>query len=224
MAEETPRDARTLHLAWIVPAAAVAGGIALAGMVELRRRRTSRGGAWRRSLRSPFRVDTVPGELRRIGVAPGLSVLDLGCGAGAYLEEAARTVGRGGEARGIEPDPQQAQLARGRLRAQGLEVVVDSAPVDRLPYPDAEFDLAYLVGRMGRLRDREAVLAELRRVLKPGGRLAVTEHFAEIDYVPASIVQRSCVEAGFEVADSHDGSWDHTSAFRNPPLSTVRAD
>ncbi|MGH7910213.1 MAG: class I SAM-dependent methyltransferase [Candidatus Dormibacteraceae bacterium] len=219
MEEEKPRSRETLpHAGWVVPIAAVAVGITLAALVEARRRARRRG-AWRRSLRSPFRVDTVPGELLRIGVAPGLSILEVGCGAGAYLEEAARTAGRGGEARGLEPDREQADLARDRLRAQGLKVAIETAPVDRLPYADQEFDLAYLVGQMGRLRDHEAALGEVRRVLKPGGRLAVTEHFAEPGYVPASIVRRSCVAAGFEVADSHDGPWDHTSAFRRPPLA-----
>lgn len=211
--------------AWLVPVVAGAGGLGVAVVLGLRRRRLQRvdGHGSRRLLRSPFCVSTVPDELRRIGVAPGLVVLDVGCGAGAYLEEAARTTGLGGEARGLEADPAQAEMARSRLRAQGLDgVTVDVAPTDRLPYGDGGFDLAYLVAMLGRVRDREGTLREVSRVLKPGGRLAVSEHLADSHYVPASIVRRSCMAAGFELADSKQGRWDHTSAFRKP-LSAATA-
>jgi SAM-dependent methyltransferase len=205
-------------VAWLVPVVAGAGGLALAVTLGSRRRRQgpeSDRRSWH-AFRAPFRAGTVNDELRRIGVAPGLVVLEVGCGAGAYLEEAARTAG-GGEAWGLESDPGQAQIARTRLRAQGLTgVTVDIAPTHRLPYGDDGFDLAYLVAMLGRLRDREGTLREVSRVLKPGGRLAVTEHLADSHYVPSSIVTRSCVAAGFEIAESNEGRWDHTSAFRKP--------
>ncbi|MBO0702776.1 MAG: methyltransferase domain-containing protein, partial [Candidatus Dormibacteraeota bacterium] len=115
-----------------------------------------------------------------------------------------------------------AQVARSRLRGQGLgSVLVDVAPTDRLPYGDDGFDLAYLVAMLGRVRDREGTLREVSRVLKPGGRLAVTEHLADSHYVPASIVRRSCVAAGFEVAETNGGRWDHTSAFRKPVVGVA---
>jgi SAM-dependent methyltransferase len=213
-------------VAWLVPVVAGAGGLALAVALGLRGRRQGAEGerTSRRALRSPFRASTVPDELRRIGVAPGLVVLEVGCGAGTYLEEAARTAGRGGEAWGLEPDPEQAEFARSRFRAQGLTTVtVDVAPTDQLPYSDAGFDLAYLVAMLGRLGDREGTLREVSRVLKPGGRLAITEHLADSHYVPASIVTRFCVAAGFEIADSNEGRWDHTSAFRKPIAGAASA-
>lgn len=214
------------HVSWVLPVIAGAGGLAVAIALGVRRRRLERVDerTSRQPLRSPFCVSTVPDELRRIGVAPGLAVLDVGCGPGTFLEEAARTTGRGGEARGVEPSPEWAEVARSRLRSQGLEnVTVDVAPTDRLPYGDGAYDLAYLVAMLGRLPDREGTLHEVRRVLKPGGRLAVTEHLADSHYVPASLVRRSCLAAGFEVADSALGRWDHTSAFRKPLAATVAA-
>lgn len=204
---------------WLVPVIAGAGGLALAIVLGLRRRRVERidGRTSRQLLRSPCCLNTVPDELDRIGVAPGLVVLEVGCGAGTYLEEAARKTGGGGEARGLEPDSERAEVARSRMRSQGLAgVMVDVAPTDRLPYADGAFDLAYLVAMLGRVHDREGTLRELARVIKPGGRLAVTEHLADSHYVPASHVRRSCLAAGFEVADSGEGRWDHTSAFRKP--------
>src|SRR5215469_9400650 len=102
------------YATWLVPVIAGAGGLTLSVALGLRRRGFERvdGRTSRQPLRSPFCVTTVPDELRRIGIAPGLVVLEVGCGAGTYLEEAARTAGRGGEAWGLEPDPGQADLAR----------------------------------------------------------------------------------------------------------------
>ncbi|MBO0707303.1 MAG: class I SAM-dependent methyltransferase [Candidatus Dormibacteraeota bacterium] len=211
---------------WVLPVIAGAGGLATAIALGVRRRRLERVNEQtsRHLLRSPFCVSTIPDELRRIGVAPGLVVLDVGCGPGTFLEEAARTAGRGGEARGVEPDAEWAEVARSRLRSQGLgRVAVDVAPTHRLPYGDGAFDLAYLVAMLGRVRDREGTLREVLRVLKPGGRLAVTEHLADSHYVPASLVRRFCLAAGFEMAESGLGRWDHTSAFRKPVPAAVAA-
>lgn len=221
-----PLRAGTGRAGWLVPVIAGAGGFSMAVALEFRRRRLERvdGRISRQMLRSPFCVSTVADELRRIGIAPGLAVLEVGCGAGTYLEEAARTTGPGGEARGLEPDGERAEVARRRLRGQGLDrVTVDVGPTDRLPYADGTFDLAYLVAMLGRVHDREGTLREISRVLKPGGRLAVAEHLADPHYVPASLVRRYCETAGFEVADSGQGRWDHTSAFRKPVAAAVVA-
>ncbi|MFZ0218440.1 MAG: methyltransferase domain-containing protein [Candidatus Dormiibacterota bacterium] len=205
------------HPAWWLLAAAAGAGVA-AYVVLRRRRAEASSGTWRWSPRAPFRVNEVPAELARIGVAPGLSVLEVGCGPGVYTEEAARIAGRGGSMRALEADPALAAVARSRLSAQGLDVAVENAEPTRLPYADATFDLAYLVTQLGRIRERDRALRELRRVLKPGGRLAISEHLADPGYLPASIVQRSCLEAGFEPGEVGGGARDRTSAFRKPAV------
>jgi ubiquinone/menaquinone biosynthesis C-methylase UbiE len=198
---------------WLVPAAAV-GAIALA----VWRRRAGRApGArhyWRAKM--PFRMDAVPGELERIGVRPGLRVLEVGCGPGVYTETAARMVEPGGALSAVDPVPEMVSLASRRLAAQGLDIEVAQADARKLPYADATFDLAYLVGALGGMADREDALREVRRVLRPDGVLAVTEHLADPAYLPASAVTSACSAAGFEPAESTGGAWDHTSRFRRP--------
>jgi ubiquinone/menaquinone biosynthesis C-methylase UbiE len=162
----------------------------------------------------PFRVDAVPGELERIGVRPGLRVLDVGCGPGVYTEIAARMVEPGGTLSAVDPVPEMVSLATRRLTAQGLDIEVAQADARRLPYADGTFDLAYLIGALGAMADRESALREVRRVLRPQGFLAVTEHLADPGYVPANAVTRACGAAGFEPAESSGGAWDHTSRFR----------
>lgn len=196
---------------WLIPAAAL-GAIAL-GVWRRRAGRQHRGRHYWRA-KMPFRMDALPGELERIGVRPGLRVLEVGCGPGVYTETAARMVLPGGALSAVDPVPEMVSLASRRLAAQGLDIEVAQADAHRLPYADATFDLAYLVGALGGMGDREQALREVRRVLRPDGMLAVTEHLADPGYLPASAVAKACSAAGFEPAGSSGGAWDHTSRFR----------
>jgi ubiquinone/menaquinone biosynthesis C-methylase UbiE len=93
-------------------------------------------------------------------------VLDVGCGTGKLLVELAR---RGADVAGVDPSPQMLAVAR-RSTPDGVELELASA--ERLPFDGASFDrLVY--GLVVHLIDRPAAFAEARRVLAPGGTLAV---------------------------------------------------
>ena len=67
---------------------------------------------------------------------------------------------------------------RRRARRAGVHNIVASrGDAERLPYPDGQFDAAYLIGVLGEIPDQTAALRELRRVLKPEGRLVIGEFF-----------------------------------------------
>jgi ubiquinone/menaquinone biosynthesis C-methylase UbiE len=70
----------------------------------------------------------------------------------------------------------------------------------RLPYPDARFDAAYLMTVLTELPDRERALAELRRVLKPGGRLVVGEVAADPGFTPLGKLVALAERQGFRFA------------------------
>ena len=101
-------------------------------------------------------------------VRPGDRVLDAACGTGDLAIEAARV---GGIVTGLDFSP--AMLARARRKAPGLEWVQGDALA--LPFPDARFDVATVGFGVRNLDDLEGGLRELRRVLRPGGRVAVLE-------------------------------------------------
>lgn len=110
-----------------------------------------------------------PEMLRLVGDVSGRRVLDAGCGSGP-LSEALRA--QGAVVTGFDASAAMVDLARTRLGDDADLHVADLA--EPLPFPDAEFDdvVASLV--LHYLEDWSSPLAELRRVLRPGGRLLVS--------------------------------------------------
>lgn len=109
-----------------------------------------------------------PEMLRLAGDVAGLEVLDAGCGSGPLME-ALR--GRDAVVAGFDLSPAMVELARQRLGEDAdLRVADLGAP---LPYPDDAFDLVAASLSLHYVEDWASALAELHRVLRPGGRLVV---------------------------------------------------
>ena len=107
---------------------------------------------------------------------PGERVLEVGPGTGYYSLDAARWLEPDGTLEVL--DTQQEMLDHAMRRAHALSIsniIPTRGDAQTLPYPDGHFDAAYLVATLGEIPDKERALRELRRVLKPGGRLVVGE-------------------------------------------------
>ena len=105
-------------------------------------------------------------------VEPGSMVVDIGCGAGMDLLLAARRVGPGGRAIGVDMTPAMAEKARASARAAGLaNVEIRIGDALALPVEDASVDVVISNGVINLTPDKEKAYAEIFRVLKPGGRL-----------------------------------------------------
>jgi SAM-dependent methyltransferase len=101
------------------------------------------------------------------GVAPGMRVVDVGCGTGALTRELVRRVGPGSVS-AVDPSPTFGAAMRDRF--VGLDV--REAAAERLPYPDRSFDAALAQLVVHFMADPVAGLAEMRRVTAPGGVVA----------------------------------------------------
>jgi arsenite methyltransferase len=115
-----------------------------------------------------------PWQLGRL--APGERVLDLGSGAGTDSLIAAQMVGEQGRVTGIDMTP--AMLARARSAAAEMgatNVEFVEAEAEQQPLPDRHFDVVISNGVIDLIRDKDAVFAELYRVLTPGGRLQIAD-------------------------------------------------
>jgi SAM-dependent methyltransferase len=137
---------------------------------------------------------------RLAGAGP---VLDLGCGRGYWMEHLGR---RGVPAVGVEHDPERARLA-GRF---GPVVAGDGA---RLPLAGASVGLVWCLHVLHHLPDPAGVLAEARRVLRPGGALILAE----------TVEDNPLLRAGRRLHDSWDGVGIHARFTARSLLESVSA-
>ena len=109
-------------------------------------------------------------------IEEGATALDLGCGAGTDLLVAAQMVGPEGRAIGIDMTP--SMLARVRASAEEMRldnVELHEGLIESLPLEDESVDVVISNGVIDLVPDKEAVFAEIDRVLRPGGRLQVAD-------------------------------------------------
>ena len=106
-----------------------------------------------------------------LNVAVGQQILDVGCGGGHLLKDLALSVGTGGRVVGLDPSDQQ--IAAATDYCQGLDnVTLSKDSATALSFTDGEFDGIASIQVLEYIDDVDSAIAEIRRVLKPGGRLS----------------------------------------------------
>jgi SAM-dependent methyltransferase len=145
------------------------------------------GRAWAKDLGYPAELANVPeGAVASFAgvanpwslgrLAPGERVLDLGSGAGTDTLIACQMVGSEGRVTGIDMTPEmlaKARTAASEMGASNVEFV--EAEAEHLPFDDASFDVVISNGVIDLIPDKDAVFAELVRVLEPGGRIQIAD-------------------------------------------------
>ncbi len=139
-----------------------------------------------------------PAELmRRLDVRPQDRVLELGPGPGYFSVAVARALPKG-QLLLVDLQPAMLAKAKARLTPSGLNNIhYYAADARALPLEDCSIDLAFLVAALGEVSEPELALRELFRVLRPGGRLNVTEQPDDPDFIPRSDITRMAEAAGF---------------------------
>ena len=148
---------------------------------------------------------------------PGESVLDIGCGTGTLAIAARQHVGPTGRVYGIDASPEMLARAIRKAARADTEIVFQNGIVERLPFPDNQFDAVLstvMLHHLGR-KARQQCAHEVRRVLKPGGRVlavdfakpaqgkkGLLDHFHHHGYVNLHDLTALLTEAGFMTVKS----------------------
>jgi ubiquinone/menaquinone biosynthesis C-methylase UbiE len=146
---------------------------------------------------APHPLITRPRLLEALGPRPWETVLEVGPGTGYYTLTVAREVER---LHVLDLQPEMLDHTLRRASAAGVSNVEPRQGDARaLPYADDSFDAAYLVAVLGEIPDQDAALRELRRVVRPGGRLVVGELFGDPHMVGEKALRRRGEAAGWRL-------------------------
>jgi len=122
---------------------------------------------------------------------PGETVLDLGSGGGIDVLLSARRVGPGGRAIGVDMTDEMLELSRRNAADAGLaNATFVKGTIEELPLADASVDVVISNCVINLAADKSAVLAEIARVLRPGGRIGISDVVAEDALSPAERATR----------------------------------
>lgn len=146
-------------------------------------------------------------------IRPGEVVVDLGSGGGLDVFLAAKLVGPEGKAIGIDMTPAMIERARANAASGGYRnVEFHLAAIDRLPLRDASVDCVISNCVINLAPDKPAVFREIARVLKPGGRLAVSDIALKAE-LPPEVAQSiaayvGCIAGAIQIEDYRKGLLD----------------
>jgi ubiquinone/menaquinone biosynthesis C-methylase UbiE len=159
---------------------------------------------------------------RRLGrlleASPGERLLELGPGTGYYSRSVAERLRPGGTLEILDLQREMLDHTLRETAAAGLDnVTATQGDACHLPYAAARFDAAYLVAVLGEIPDQEQALRELRRVLKPGGRLIVGELLGDPHMVTLRALRRRAHAAGLTFERRVGSALGYLARFRPAP-------
>jgi len=111
--------------------------------------------------------------ISRLGITPGLNILDVGCGPGNLTSHLAHLVGEQGTVVGIDPSKERIAIANGQKTFVNLSFYEGQAE-DLSRFDDASFDVVFVNSTLHWVQDQATAIREFARVLKVGGKLGIS--------------------------------------------------
>ncbi len=149
---------------------------------------------------------------------PGEQMLEIGPGTGYYTLEMASWIAPGGELAIFDIQQEMLDHTLRRAGERGLENISPTLGDAReLPYEDTSFDSVMLTTTLGEIPEPERAIAEIARVLRPGGRLVVGELFGDPHFTTPGRLEQLGTDAGLSF-EQRSGPWiGYFALLRKPP-------
>lgn len=185
---------------WAVAGAALAAGAGALGRVWSRRYPGPMPYLLRWVLLLPRGPHSPRHLLKILQPRRGERILEVGPGVGIHALPVASSLVPGGVLDVLDVQQEMLdELVRRAAKAGVTNIAPEQGDAQTLPYDDHVFDAAFLIGVLGEIPDELGALRELRRVLKPGGRLVVGEVFVDPDFVSLRSLMRKAADTGFDL-------------------------
>lgn len=154
------------------------------------------------------------------GIKAGMQVLEIGCGSGAFTIAATRAAAQAGKVYALDIQEDMLKKLKAKLTrpensdVQNIEIINKSAY--ELPFAENSFNVVLMVTVLKEIPDQQRVLNEIKRILKPGGILSVSEYLVDPDYPWKSTTKHMVTQARF-IFNTYCGNiWSYTVRFRKP--------
>jgi ubiquinone/menaquinone biosynthesis C-methylase UbiE len=165
-------------------------------------------------------------EISMLAVAPGNIVLDVGCGTGDDVRKVASLVGPSGRVVGVDVSCAMIDESRKRASGSGLPVEFVLGNAYSLEFPDESFDRARADRLFVHLPEPERALAEMVRVLRPGGRVVVSDPDCDTIFVdsPQCETTRKVIHSVCDRSGSGKVGRELPRLFRHAGLSNIECE
>jgi len=156
--------------------------------------------------------------IERSGIEQGMTVLELGCGPGVHTIEFAKTIGENGKLYAVDMQAKMISRLKEKLSKSESKylskIEVKVANAYDLPFGDKTIDLVIMVGVFGEIPDKNRALQEIRRVLKLGGILAISENLIDPDYPLRKTTRKYCVQGGYQLVNASGSYFNYVLQFK----------
>lgn len=129
---------------------------------------------------------------------PGERILEIGPGPGIHALQVVAALLPNGTLDVLDVQQDMLDDLKQRAMKHGItNIIATHGDAQKLPYPDQTFDAGCMITTLGEIPNSAAALSELRRVLKPRGRLVIAEVIFDPDYISLSALEQKVKDAGF---------------------------
>lgn len=155
--------------------------------------------------------------ISRSGINSGMTVLEIGCGSGAFTTDVAREVGNEGIVCALDIEIKMLKQVTNKLNRIENNDIKNIKPIQAsayaIPFSKKSFDVVYMVAVFQEIPDKEKALKEIKRVLKNNGLLSISEFIVDPDYPLKSTTVKMVQKVGFKLNKISGNFFNYTITF-----------